>query len=89
MMCCFVYHPIQLELFDAQGKHKGVVSYNKNHNISALKKCACREHLNLYKKWGLFLLLKVIKTQSERRGSKEKKIVPPFQITIFFWQPTT
>ncbi len=84
MMCCFVCHPIQLELLDAHGKHKRLVSYNKNHGVSTLKKYACHEHLDLYKKWGFFLLQKVIKTQSEKRGSKKKKIVPPFQIIKFF-----
>jgi len=66
MMHCFVCHPTQLELLDAQGKHKGLVSYNKNHDISVLKKHACHEHLVLYKKWGLFLLQRIIETQSEK-----------------------
>jgi len=66
MMCCFVCHPTQLELLNVQGKHKGLVNYNKNHGINALKKHACHEHLDLYKKWGLFLLQRVIETQSEK-----------------------
>jgi len=66
MMHCFVCHPTQLELLDAQGKHKGFVNYNKNHDISVLKKHACHDHLDLYKKWGLFLLQRVIETQSEK-----------------------
>jgi hypothetical protein len=44
MMRCFVCHPTQLELLDAQRKHKGLVSYNKNHDTSALKKHVCHEH---------------------------------------------
>jgi hypothetical protein len=56
MMHCFLCHPTQLELLDAEGKHKGLVSYNKNHGTSILKKHACHEHPNLYKKWSLFLL---------------------------------
>jgi hypothetical protein len=35
-MHCFVCHPIELEPFDVQGKHKGLMNYNKNHGISAL-----------------------------------------------------
>ncbi len=63
MMHCFAYHLTQLELLDAQGKHKGLVSYNKNHGICVLKKHACLEHPeNSYKKWGLFLLQRVIET---------------------------
>jgi hypothetical protein len=48
MMRCFVCHPIRLELIDVQGKHKGLVSYNKNHDTSVLKQHVCHEHLNLY-----------------------------------------
>ncbi len=40
--------------------------------------------LDLYKKWGLFLLQKVTKTQSGKQGSNNRKIVPPSQITDFF-----
>jgi hypothetical protein len=73
-----------LELLDVQGKHKGLVNYNKKNDINTLKKHACHEHLDLYKKWGLFFLQRVIKTQSEKCGSKKRKIVLPFQNTIFF-----
>ncbi len=53
MMCTFVCHPTQLELFDVQRKHKGLVSYNKNHDTNALKKYACHEHnFRLVKKLG-------------------------------------
>jgi hypothetical protein len=46
-----------LELLDAQREHKGLVSYNKNHDTSALKNMFVMNIiLNLYKKWGLFLL---------------------------------
>jgi hypothetical protein len=42
-----------LELFDVQRKHKGLVSYNKNHDTNALKKYACHEHnFRLVKKLG-------------------------------------
>jgi len=68
MMHCFVNYPTQLKLFDVQGKHKGLVSYNKNHGINILKKHACHEHPNLYKKWGLFLLQRVTKTKVKTRG---------------------
>jgi hypothetical protein len=78
-----------LELLDVQGKHKGLVNYNKKNDINTLKKHACHEHLDLYKKWGLFFLQRVIKTQSEKCGSKKRKIVLPFQNTIFFCQLTT
>jgi hypothetical protein len=56
MMHCFLCDPTQLELLDVKGKHKGLVSYNKNHGTSTLKKHACHEHPNLYKKWSLFFL---------------------------------
>jgi hypothetical protein len=52
-MHSFVCHPIQLELLDVQGKHKRLVSYNKNHGTSTLKKHACHEHPYLYKKMGI------------------------------------
>jgi hypothetical protein len=32
----------------------------------------------------LFLLQKVVETQTEKQVTKKRKIVPPFQITIFF-----
>ncbi len=80
----FVCHFIQLEPIDAHGNHKGLMNYNKNHGTNALKKHACHEHPNLYKKWGLFLLQKVTKTQSEKQRTKKKKIVPPFQMINVF-----
>jgi len=40
--------------------------------------------LDLYKKWGLFLLQKVTKTQSGKQGSNNRKIVPLSQIIDFF-----
>jgi hypothetical protein len=73
-----------LELLDVHGKHKGLVNYNKNHDISTLKKHACHEHLYLYKNWGLFILQRVIEAQSEKCGSKKTKLVPPFQNTNSF-----
>jgi len=73
-----------LQHIDAHGKHKGVVGYNKNHGTNALKKHVCNEHPNLYKKWGLFKLQIVIKTQSEKQISKKQKFVPFFQIITFF-----
>jgi hypothetical protein len=63
---------------------KGLMNYNKNHGTSAFKKHVCHEHPNLYKKWGLFLLHKVVETQSEKQGTKKRKNFPPSQITIFF-----
>jgi hypothetical protein len=57
------------------------MSYNKNHGTSTVKKIYCHEHPYLYKKWGLFLLQRVTKTQSEKQGSKKRKIVPLSQIT--------
>ncbi len=80
----FFGHTTQLELIDVQGKHKRLVSYNKNHGTSALKKHVCHEHLDLYKKWGRFLLHKVAKTQSDKQETNKSKIVPPSQITNFF-----
>ncbi len=76
MMQCFVCHLTQLEPIDAYAKHKGLMNYNKKHS--------CYEHPNLYKKWGLFLLQKVAETQSEKQGTKKRKLVPPSQITNFF-----
>jgi hypothetical protein len=73
-----------LEPIDAHGKHKGLMNYNKNHCTSALKKHSCHEHPNMYKKWGLFLLQKVAKTQSEKQGTKKRKIVLASQITNIF-----
>jgi hypothetical protein len=37
MMWCVVCHFIRLHEHDGQGIHKGLVSYNTNHGISALK----------------------------------------------------
>jgi len=54
MMQCFICHPIHLEHIDTWGKHKRLLSYNKNHGASALKNHDCHEHLDLYKKWELF-----------------------------------
>jgi hypothetical protein len=88
MMHCFVYHPTQLKLLDAQGKHKGLVSYNKNHSTSILKKHACHEYQDLYKKWGLFLLKRVIETKVKNRGQIRGKL-SPFSNHRLFWQPTT
>jgi hypothetical protein len=85
MMHCFVCHPTQLEFLDAQRGHKGLVSYNKNHDTNALKKYACHEYnFRVVQKWGLFLLQRVKETQSEKQGSKKRKIVPPSQITYLF-----
>jgi hypothetical protein len=55
----------------------------KNHGISALRKYACHEHLHLYRKWGFFLLQRVIETQSEKKRGKS----PPFLNHRLFWQP--
>ncbi len=82
-MHCFVYHPIQLKLFDAQGKHKGLVNYNKNHGISILKKRACPEHPDLYKKWKLFLLQRVTKTKVKTRGQRRGKLSPFVKSQMF------
>ncbi len=60
------------------------MSYNKNHGTSVLRKHACHEYPYLYKKCGLFLLQRVVKTQSEKQGTNKRKIVPLSQITNFF-----
>ncbi len=60
------------------------MSYNENHGTSALRKHACHEYLDLYKKCGLFLLQRVVENQSEKQGTKKRKIVPLSQITNFF-----
>ncbi len=52
------------------------MSYNKNQGTSTLKKHVYHEQPYLYKKWRLFLLQMVTKTQSEKHGSKKRKIVP-------------
>jgi hypothetical protein len=58
-MCCFVCHPTQLELLDAQIEHKGLVSYNKNHDTYALKKYACHEYnFKFVRKMGIILATK-------------------------------
>ncbi len=55
-MRCFVCHLTQLKLLDVQGKHIGLMSYNKNHGTSDVKKHDYYEHLDLLKKWGFLLL---------------------------------
>jgi hypothetical protein len=58
MMHCFVYHFIQLKLLDVEKKHKGLVSYNNNHDSSILKKHVCHKHPDLYKKLGFSFVTK-------------------------------
>ncbi len=84
-MRCFVCHPIQLELLDVQGKHKGLMRYNKNHGISALRKQVCHEHLDSYKTTGTIFVAKGYKNPKW----KINKNCPPFSNHIYFWQPTT
>jgi hypothetical protein len=57
-----------------------MVGYNKNHNTHALKKHACHEHPNLYKKWGMFMLQMVIETQSEEQISLASNCLTTNQI---------
>ncbi len=40
-------------------------------------------NIHICTKNGLFLLQRVTKTQSEKQGSKKRKIIPPSQITCF------
>ncbi len=76
MMWCFICHFIQLELIDVQRKYKRLVSYNKKHGTSVFKKHACHQHLDLYKKWGLFLLQRVAETKVKNKGQKRGKLSP-------------
>jgi hypothetical protein len=55
-----------------KGSIKGLLNYNKNHGTSSLKKHVFNEHLEVYKRWGLFLLQTMVETVNER------------QVTIFF-----
>lgn len=67
MMWCVVCHFIRLHEHDGQGKHKGLMSYNTNAGISALKEHVCFEHSNLYNKWGAFLLYRVANKAQRRK----------------------
>jgi hypothetical protein len=68
-----------------RGKHKGLVNYNRNHGTSALKEHICHEHLDTYKKWGLFFWGKVVDFRSLKKCTKKKKINSSFSNHKFFW----
>jgi hypothetical protein len=50
----------------SQGKNKGFLSYNKNYGTSSLKKHDFNEHPKVYRRWGLFLLQKILETINEK-----------------------
>jgi hypothetical protein len=64
----------------SQGKNKGLLNYNNQHGMSSLKNTS-NEHLELYRRWGLFLLQRMRKT-NKNQVAKRRRIVPPFQIII-------
>ncbi len=68
-------HHVWLQEHDAQGKHKGLMSYNTNHGTRALKKHVHFEHLDLYNKWGVFLLQRLVETKNDKQSTKEWKNV--------------
>jgi hypothetical protein len=76
-----------LELLDAQGKHKGLVNYNNNHGTSALKKHACHEHPNLYKKKGIVFAVEGYKNPKRKTWVIKRENCPPFSNRKLFWQP--
>ncbi len=53
--CDVSCHPTQLEHINAQGKDKGLLSYNNNHDTNALKKQVYHEHPNLQEMGNKFL----------------------------------
>jgi hypothetical protein len=73
--------------FYVQGKHKGLVKYNKNHNTSILKKHACCEHPNLYQKMGIVFVVEGYRNPKWKIGYKEEDNCPPFSNHRLFWLP--
>jgi hypothetical protein len=58
-MWCVVCHPVPLKhdiMILMWGKSKGLMSYNKKHGTSVLKKFVSREQLDQYKKVGGFFI---------------------------------
>jgi hypothetical protein len=81
--CDVSCHPTQLEHNNAQGKDKGLVSYNNNHDTIFLKNHVYHEHPNL-QEMGIFSLQRVAKIQSEKQATRKKENCPPFSNHRFF-----
>jgi len=57
-----VYHcnPIDVSAINvSHGENNGLLSYNKDHGTSSLKKYVFHEHMEECKRWDLFLVQKI------------------------------
>jgi len=65
----------------SQGKNKGLLNYNNQHGMSSMKNTLLMNIFELCRRWGLFLLQTMAKT-NEKQVAKKRRVVPPFQIII-------
>jgi hypothetical protein len=72
-----------LEFLDVQREHKGLLSYNKNHNTNVLKKYACHEYnFRFVQKMGTIFAIEGYKNPKGNTRVQEKENCPPFSSRI-------
>lgn len=73
-----MFHPTQLEHINAQGKDKGLVSYNNNRDTNVLKIMFIM-NIQIYNKWEVFPCKGLQKSKVKNKLQKRGKLSPFFK----------